>query len=233
MKRVLVTRAAEDAPALARLLAEQGLRPVSVPLVSRAWAIDAVAALGRELPHADWVVATSPVVAELVAIAAPRSWPAARWAAVGPKTAKRATELGFRVTVTTSGTGRDLVAAIGDVAGKVIVLPRGDLADPTLEEALVARQACVRSVTAYENLLPLDASARLAAELPVDATTLMSGSAATRLAELVADRAQLGRIAVIGPSTATAARAAGLDVTGVAPTHTAEAIARLVAEWLR
>lgn len=233
MKRVLVTRAAEDAPALARLIAEQGLRPVVVPLVSRVWAIEALAALGRAVPHADWIVATSPVVAEIVGVAAPQAWPAARWAAVGPKTGKRAAELGFRVGVTTAGTGADLVAGMGDVSGKILVVPRGDLADPGLEASLTARGAIVHAIKAYENQLPPDAASRLTAALPVDATALLSASAATRLAELVTDRTLLGRIAVIGPSTAAAARAAGLLVHGEAPAHTAEDLARLVGEWLR
>jgi uroporphyrinogen-III synthase len=230
---VLVTRAAEDAPALGRLLARAGLRPVAVPLVSRVWAIEGIAALAAAQPSADWIVATSPVVADLIAVAAPRAWPQARWAAVGPKTAGRARDLGFHVAVTTAGTGADLVAALGDVAGRILVIPRGDLADPALERALHARGAIVHAVTAYENLQPPDAARKLAAALPVDATTLMSGSAATRLAALAGDRTLLGKVAAIGPSTAAAARAAGLEVHGEAPAHTAEALVNLVAEWLR
>ncbi len=225
---MLVTRAAEDAPALAHALAMQGLTPVVVPLIRRIWEVDPLADLARSVPAADWVLLTSAAVVDVVALAAPGAWRGARWAAVGAVTARRAEALGYRVAVTTAGVGVDLSAALGDVAGATIVLPRGDLAAEDLPAALRARGATVHEALAYRNAEPADAGARLLAALPVDFVALMSGSAATRLAALVADRERLGRIVAIGPSTADAARRVGLVVHGVATIHTSDGIAALI-----
>ena len=227
--RVLVTRAAEDAPALAHALAMQGLAPVVVPLIRRIWEVDPLAELARAVPVADWVLLTSAAVMDAVALAAPGAWRGARWAAVGAVTARRADALGYPVAVTTAGVGVDLSAALGELRGATIVLPRGDLAGEDLPAALRARGASVHEALAYRNLEPTDAAARLRSALPVDFVALMSGSAATRLAALVADPGALGQIVASGPSTADAARRAGLTVAGVATVHSADGIAALIA----
>lgn len=230
---MLVTRAAEDAPALAHALAMQGLSPVVVPLIRRLWEVEPLAELARAVPVADWVLLTSAAVADVVALAAPGAWRSARWAAVGAATSRRAEALGYPVAVTTAGVGVDLSAALGEIAGAEIVLPRGDLASEDLPAALRARGATVHEATAYRNAEPRDAAARLVAALPVDFTALMSGSAATRLAALLPDPALAGRIVAIGPSTAEAARKAGLAVEAVAHAHTADGIAALIAAMTR
>jgi uroporphyrinogen-III synthase len=231
--RVLVTRAAEDAEPLVQAIAALGLQPVLVPLITRMWRIDAISDLAAASPDADWVVLTSATVIDVIATAAPHAWAKARFAAVGAQTARRAAALGYRVDVTTAGTGLDLATALGPVQGLKIALPRGDLAGDDLPRFFRRAGAEVLEGLAYENASPHDAQARLLAALPVDATTLLSGSAAQRLAAIVpaGEREKLGRIAVIGPSTRDVAQRAGLPVEATAEPHTAQGVVEIVARW--
>ncbi len=220
--RVLVTRAAEDAPVLSHTLGEAGFLPVEVPAIERIWEIDAVVALAARAPFADVLVITSGTVADVVATAAPAAWRNARVAVVGKATRARVEALGGRVDlVPERATAADLVAALGDLSGALVVWPHGDLAPSTTAEALVAAGAKVETAIAYRNQRPANFDRRIAAALPVQATTLMSGSAASRLAASVpeARRRELGKIVVIGPSTHAVAVEAGLEIHAVASPH--------------
>lgn len=213
--RVLVTRAAEDAGPLSHALHEAGLQPVEVPAIHRLWDVPAVAVFARDNPEVDVVVVTSAAVADVIAAAAPLAWVGARLAAVGPATAARLATLGYVVDVTPQrATARDLLAALGDLSGKVVAWPHGDLAPASTMEELAAVGADVRHVVAYRNLEPPDFARRLGRVLPVAVTTLMSGSAATRVAALVPppERWRLGKVVVVGPSTRSAAVESGLPV---------------------
>jgi uroporphyrinogen-III synthase len=233
MTRVLVTRAAEDAPALAQALVVAGFQPVVVPLATRSWRVLETADVAAANPDADWVLLTSGAVVDVLVAAAPQAWRGARWAAVGAQTARRAVAAGIPVTVTTAGTGVDLAAALGPLDGHRVVLPRGDLADEALPNALRARGATVVSCEVYANALPVGAEERVLAALPVDATTLLSGSAAERLAAIVPrDRWEdLGALAVIGPSTDAAARRCGLPAALHAVSHDVAGVVAALERW--
>ncbi len=221
--RVLVTRALTDAPPLVHALVAAGHAPVVAPLLELRFRVEALARLAADAPRADVVVVTSAAGADAVAIAAPSAWRQARWAAVGPATGQRLREHGLPVHVVPErATALDLVTALGDVEGLTLVMPRGDLAPPEPVERLRASGATVHDVICYENGAPPDAARDLLASLPVDATTLFSGSAAERLAEAVPveRRAALGRIVVVGPSTADVCARVGLPVAAVANPHT-------------
>ncbi len=224
---VLVTRPAEDAPALANALGRAGYAPVIVPLLERRWDLERVFLVAEQHPEPDWVLVTSGTVADLVATAAPGAWRTARWAAVGRATARRLEQLGFRVDVVpASATAVDLVGALVDrgvLEGRKVIYPRADLASSAPLEALRKADAEIVEVVAYRNVAPEGYAGHVARALPVDATTLMSGSAAERLAAAVpptaSHRRALGQIVCIGPSTARAARHAGLTVHAVAHPH--------------
>jgi uroporphyrinogen-III synthase len=119
------------------------------------------------------------------------------------------------------------VVAIGAPTG----CPKADLAGPALGQALQRAGATVHEVVAYENVAPTGYAERLLAALPVRATTLMSGSAAERVAEAVpeARRHELGAVVVIGPSTATVAQARGLTIAAQAAPHTVTGLVAAVA----
>ncbi len=222
--RVLVTRPAEDASGLAHALSRAGFEPVLVPLLMRRWCIDAVAAAADAHAHVDWVIVTSGTAAQILATAAPNRWSDARWAAVGPATAARMQQIGFPVDVVPErATAADLVTALGDLSGQTVLYPRADLASVATRDSLQAAGAELIDIVAYENVPPGGHEARLRSALPVAATTLLSGSAAERLARALpgdAERRRAGRIVCLGPSTAQVAYREGLEVAVVARPHT-------------
>lgn len=220
--RVLVTRAAEDAASLAHALAEAGFQPVEAPAIERLWEIDAVARFAEQTVDADILVVTSGTIADVIATAAPRAWTKATVAAVGPATAARLEALGLPVSVVPErSTAEDLVVALGDLTGAHVVWPHGDLAPRSTLESLERAGATVHAVIAYRNAEPQRFAERLDESLPVDATTVLSGSAARRLARQIpaGERWKLGRVVVIGPTTLQAAREVGLEAHGMANPH--------------
>jgi uroporphyrinogen-III synthase len=122
-----------------------------------------------------------------------------RIAAIGPATADALRSHGLRV---------DLVAETHSQEGLREELPGGTI-------LLAAAEGARRDVL-NADFLPLYRTIELRPVVPrVDLALLMSGSAARALA---ATGARLPILA-IGPQTAAEARAAGLDVVGVAATH--------------
>jgi len=144
----------------------------------------------------DWVVVTSRNGAHELAR---RGVTANRIAAIGPATAEALRAHGLSV---------DLVAATHTQEGLRDELPAGTV---LLAAAEGARQGVLDA-----DFLPLYRTIELRPEMPdADVVLLMSGSAARAFA---AAGAHLPVVA-IGPQTAAAARAAGLDVVAVAATH--------------
>ena len=233
--RVLVTRAAEDAEGLSHLLTVGGYTAVRVPLLLRRWCVEEVALALTTLPAPDLVLVTSAVTADVLAAAAPSALADASFAAVGPATAHQLRQHGLPAhVIPRRATASRLIDALGDVRGRTVFYPRSELASPYVAEVLRQRGATVYDVVAYTNTAPPNHEHQLARALPVAATTLLSGSAARRLAAAVPEerRADLGMIICIGPSTAAVCQAERLPIGAVASTHTVRGVVDTVAEQL-
>jgi hydroxymethylbilane synthase len=219
-KRVVVTRPREQSARLAARLERLGAAVSVVPLVT----IEPVADAALDADEAyDWVVFTS---SNAVAAVGERLCGGlvggARVAAVGPATAAAVRTLGVEpALVPERFSAEALAAALGDLDGSRVLLPQADIADPRLAAGLRARGATVDAVVAYRTVpLQPDAEGVQALE-EADAVLLASGSAARSLAALGA-ALEHGLVVCIGPSTAEAAREAGLGVGLVASEATAE-----------
>ena len=144
----------------------------------------------------DWLVVTSRNGAHELARRGVRT---NRIAAIGPATAEALRSHGLQV---------DLVAATHTQEGLRDELPAGT--------RLLAVAEGARRDVVEADFLPLYRTIELRPEVPdADVALLMSGSAARALATTGA------RVPVValGPQTAAEARAAGLEVLGVAATH--------------
>lgn len=232
--RVLVTRPAEQAAPLANALRDEGAEPVLYPTIEvgppPSWtAFDAAA--GGALSTYSFIVFTSPsaarfavgrrvgLVRELAAPGAPVV------AAVGSETARALTAQGIAVKVVPEDQRQEgLVAAFASVpAGARILFPQAVGGRELLAEALAARGVMVDVVAVSQTVpLPLAASPP-----PFEVATFASPSA---LKAFVAGpgagaRALAGKIvAVIGPTTQTAARAAGIAVDVIPATPSVPAL---------
>ena len=249
-RRVLVTRAEEQAGELIERLRVMGAEPIPCATIRSAPPVDwppLDAAIAR-LSSYDWVIFTSANgVRYFVERATERGCsPAAldrlKVGAVGRATADALARHGIRVDfVPAEYVAESLVAGIGDVAGQRILLPRADLARRTLVDGLAAKGAYVDDVVAYRTLPAEPADCGLlgdvAAPLALDVATFTSASTVRNFVALLGERPAreaLGSalVACIGPVTARAAEEAGLHVDILAQEHTLDGLLRAIITFL-
>jgi uroporphyrinogen-III synthase len=159
-------------------------------------------------------------------------------AAVGPATAKAAAQEGLHVDyVAKSHTGESLVDELRDsLAGRSVLLPRSNLGDDRVRNALRAAGAHVTEVIAYRTIAPQSMDSGVLGFIrrgEADVIFFASSSAFQNLANSIgsaklAALSQRVRFAAIGPTTAKAIREAGarlaIEVGDLAPSG-AEGIA--------
>jgi uroporphyrinogen III methyltransferase/synthase len=247
-RRVLVTRAPEQAGELVAVLARAGAEAVLAPLIRIAAPIDSSAldaALDR-FAHYDAIVFTSANAVRFTALRAEQRGIAlangsARVICVGPATAQAA--LGAGLPVHRAPPARNDAEAMlaqlladGDVRGRRFLVPRSDLARDVLPDGLRAAGAEVDAVVAYCNAPAEIDRAWLHGELVsgrLDVLTFASPSAARRFcAELdptARAAAERCMVAAIGRVTALALAAEGLPAQVVAQSATAAALVEEIA----
>lgn len=251
-KRVVVTRAPEQAGELAGQLEELGAEVMLLPVVRYEDPEDA-GPLNRaiaDLAGFDWLLFTSQNAVRFflkhrgVIDATPSAGEARmpQVAAVGPATAAMAREAGFDVAFVASRfEGKALASELGErVKGCKVLLPRSDRARADLPALLRANGAAVTEVVAYRTI---DADLRGSVTVEkigagqVDAITFASPSAFHALVRAMGPRFReaAGRMALaaIGPVTAEAMKAEGYPVHVVAEESTAGGLATALADCFR
>jgi uroporphyrinogen-III synthase len=226
-KRVVVTRAREQAGELTRALEHLGAEVILLPAVAFAAPEDS-GPLDRalhELGRFGWVLFTSQNAVRFTAMRLKQLGLAPtvqRVATVGPATAEAARQEGFHVDyVAKEHSAHSLALELRDsVASHSVLLPRSDRADPELATALRESGANVTDVIAYRTIAPETPDPAIldrvrAADFDVaifsspsafeNTDVLLGAGTLCRLAERV-------RCAAIGPTTAKAMRAAGVRV---------------------
>ncbi len=227
-RRVLVTRATSQAQALCDALEAVGAVPVRLPLL-HIEPVDPGADAWHQVPNSHWVVFTSSNGVEQAWNMAPDDARAAlrahaRIAAIGPVTARAATDRGMMVQrIAPKHVAESLAAVLGDTSGQRILWLRGERARDVLPALLHKEGAQVIQLVVYRAVptaLPDDARAIARS---TDLVTLASPSAVERFVE-VAGADFPGPVACIGPITAASAHAHGLRVAAVAETFTTEGL---------
>lgn len=272
--RILNTRPAHEAGALTRQLAELGADVIALPATRVGPpadegplhdALHRLAAGSAIAPAYDWIVFTSAnavhaFFGRLLSLPAQESATQAssgprcdvrclagvRLAAIGPATTRALAGYGLAPDlVPAQGTGKHLAAAMPDVAGKRVLLPRSDQALPDLPAGLAARGAQVAEVVAYsvtaagQPAADPDAQALEAVRAGgIDVALFCSPSALRGVAAMLRgeplDRALSGAaIACIGPTTAAAAQEMGLRASIVPgpEEYTCEGLVAALVKW--
>lgn len=272
--RILNTRPAHEAGALTRQLAELGADVIALPATRVGPpadegplhdALHRLAAGSAIAPAYDWIVFTSAnavhaFFGRLLSLPAQESATQAssgprcdvrclagvRLAAIGPATTRALAGYGLAPDlVPAQGTGKHLAAAMPDVAGKRVLLPRSDQALPDLPAGLVARGAQVAEVVPYsvtaagQPAADPDAQALEAVRAGgIDVALFCSPSALRGVAAMLRgeplDRALSGAaIACIGPTTAAAAQEMGLRASIVPgpEEYTCEGLVAALVKW--
>jgi uroporphyrinogen-III synthase len=245
-KRIVITRAAAQSGELTARLEALGATVLALPAISFRDPDDttdldrAIAGLDRF----DWIVFTSANAARFFARrcgAAGRTPGQGRWprsAAVGPATAGAVAEQGFTVDYTAqqfrgAALGREMAPVL---AGKRVLLPRSDRAGRDLPEALRAAGAEIVEVVAYRTGgMPEETAGGQNPALEalratrVDAVCFFSPSAVDSMIaalghEVMSGVAAQAAMVAIGPVTAAALRAAGLEAGIEAEAATVESV---------
>jgi uroporphyrinogen-III synthase len=219
-RRIVITRPAEHAGPLVRTLEALGAEAVVVPLIAIEPVEDAgeLARLVGRGDH-DWIVFTSANAVRAAGSALSRT--GARLAAVGPVTAAALRELGLTPAfVPERFAATEIAVGLEPLQGARVLLPQSEIAEPLLSDELRRRGAIVDEVEAYRTVERSPPEAERAALESADAILLASGSAARSLAGSGVGRSAL--VVCIGPTTAEAARAAGLSIGLVAEEATAQ-----------
>lgn len=243
-RTVVVTRAREQASALAGRLRELGANVVEIPTIEIQPAADwkpLDAAIAR-LEAFDWLIFTSAngvrgFTQRLDASA--RDWRGlrARICAIGPATAAALAALHLKVDLMPAEyVAESVVAAFEKIPleGARILLPRAAVARDLIPKELEKRGAQVTVVEAYRTV-PAQ-GVEWPESLQPDWIAFTSSSTVENFCELFgADRLQGVRVVSIGPITSATARRLGLDVAAEAEEHTVDGLvhALLAAETRR
>jgi uroporphyrinogen-III synthase len=249
-KRIVITRAPEQAVELRRALESLGAEVLLMPTVSFAPPED-LRALDEALSKLSGFDAILFLSKNAVRYIFDRchelgikSWPGSPpplVAAVGAGTAEAATSQGLRVDYVGKNQGGEaLVRELGNrVAGRKVFLPRSDRGDARLSNALREAGAHVTEVVAYRTAAPAATDSALLDSVrraEVDAIVFASPSAFVNFSDSMGDDnlAQLSaqvQFAAIGITTARAMREAGVHVAIEASEPSAAGLAGAIAEY--
>lgn len=239
-----MTRARDQAPALAAGLSEAGADVVTVPVVLLRPPADGGAAM-REAAAAvragayDWVVLTSANAVErfLPLLGDARDLGRARVAAIGPGTAGALDGRGVAADlVPDRHVAEGLLEAFPrpPPGGARVLLPRAAVGRDVLPDGLRAAGWEVDVVEAYRTARPAVPPDLLARARSADAITFTAASTVAAWDEAAGAGATPPLVACIGPVTAAEAEGRGMRVDVVAETHTVDGlVAALVAEARR
>jgi uroporphyrinogen-III synthase len=239
-RRIVVTRAREQAGELARALAARGADPVLAPVI-RIAPVDNLGALRAALAGLSayrWVVFTSQnavhiVCDRLVAWGlTPRVFGGTSVAAIGTATAEALTQRGITpALVPDEFVGEALAQALiersgGTLSGARVLVPSA--ADPraVLRDGLAAHGARVEVIAVYRTVAAAGDFSALARDLAggrMDAVTFTSSSTVKHFVDLVGRQTATSPkfvSATIGPVTAGTARELGLADVIEAEPHT-------------
>jgi len=248
-RRILVTRAADQAAALTGPLAALGAEPVLCPtiaIVPPPDPADLDAALAG-LPAFDLLILTSvnAVAALFDRLAAAgrdaRALAGVTVVAVGPKTAAAIAAQGIRADLVPADYRAEGVVALlkERVAGKRVLYPRAELARDLIVTELGAAGAEVVAPIAYASAVPAGAAENLAEALTegLDLLTFSASSTVRNFAALL-DTDQLAAaqqvpVAAIGPLTSQTARELGFTVAVEPAASTLDAMVEAIANYFK
>jgi uroporphyrinogen III methyltransferase/synthase len=243
-RRIVVTRAREQADGLAARLRALGAEAIELPTIEIAPASD-YGALDRaiaDLSSYDWLLFTSANGVRFFMERLDRSGRdlralRARICAIGPATRAAVEALHLKVDLMGKEyVAEGLLAAFEpyDLSGARILLPRAAVARDLVPSELRKRGAKVDVVEAYRTVLPAEAAERIRtvfARKP-DVITFTSSSTVQNFVAAAGGASVLDgvRVASIGPITSETARRLGVAVTAQAREFTVDGLLAAICE---
>jgi len=251
-RRVLVTRALEQAGTFAGILEKNGAEVIAFPTIKTvgppSWAeLDKAI---KRLSTYDWAIFTSANGVKYffdrldkLGLDA-RALKGVRICAVGPMTAKAIENLHLKVDLTPGEyVAEGLLAALGKrgIKGKRFLLPRALKAREVLPDEIRSLGGHIDIAPAYRTIRPAKAAGelkKLFEDKEIDAVTFTSSSTVTNFAAMFKKAEIKGlltgvAIACIGPVTADTARELGLRVDVMPEKYTIPAMCKAMADFFK
>jgi uroporphyrinogen III methyltransferase/synthase len=250
-KRILITRAKEQAAEFSAMLAAYGAEPVDAPTIRMVPPAD-WAPVDRaidEIGTYQWVIFTSAngVVRFMTRLRTrgldARCLAGRRLCCIGPRTALELERFGLTAdAIPTDYQAEGLLALLGehDVTNARVLIPRAEVARELLPQELRARGAHVDVVAVYRTILPSSEGQEWHQELVdgrIHVATFTSSSTVRHFVEVLggADQAKLLLkrvvVACIGPITGKTAEEYGLAVSILPDQNTIPALAEAIARY--
>jgi uroporphyrinogen III methyltransferase / synthase len=255
-KRILVTRPKAQAADLVARIEAMGGEAIEAPMI-RIVPPDDFGPLDEACARAgefDWIVFSSVNAVDAFVerlLAGPhdlRALKGVKLCVVGPSTGDRLVRYGLKVDITPEEYRADAVvpamAALGDLNGRKILLPHGDIGREVVADELRKQGAEVVEVIAYRTLIAEAEREgepdiyRMLLERRIDVVTFTSASAVRNFVRVLGDEpaADLLRttvVASIGPVTAEAAAQFKIASTIVPATYTVPALVDAIVDYFQ
>ncbi len=252
-KRIIVTRAREQASDLVEKLTDLGAHCIECPTIKvvppNDWSLldEAI----RNLADYDWIVFTSVNGVRFFFDRLfetgfdARAFGGLRTAAIGPATAGRLFDFGIRTDIIPETFRAESVVAAfekEEIAGKKVLLPRAAEARPVLPVELRKMGAAVDEIITYHTDPDTSGRETLLRELEagrVDLVTFTSSSTVRNFKSLLPEDEDLAglmkgvTVACIGPITAETAQELGFDVHLVAKTYTIDGLCSEINQYFQ
>ena len=252
-KRIVLTRAREQAREFSQLLAAYGAEPIEVPTIQivppASWqAIDGAV---TRLNTYQWLIFTSvngvrPFMDRLRAAGKDaRALANLRLCAIGPRTAQELETYGLTPDIIpTEFQAEGIIAALTDlgVRGSRVLIPRAEVAREILPEQLRELGATVDVIPVYRTISPAVDVASLTQQFHdgrVAVVTFTSSSTVRNFVEVFGGRNAVKSlleevvVACIGPITAGTAEEYGLTVTVMPAENTVPALAEMIVKYFQ
>ncbi|MBI5886333.1 MAG: uroporphyrinogen-III C-methyltransferase [Deltaproteobacteria bacterium] len=251
-RRIVVTRALEQAGAFTALLEAEGAEPVTFPTIKTvappAWKpLDAAI---KRLSSYDWAIFTSvngvKYFFERLRFLGYdlRELKGVKLCAIGPRTEEAIVALGLNVSLTPKEYRAEaIISALGkkSIKGRRFLLARAMQAREILPVEIKRLGGKIDVCPAYKTIRPRKEAGVLKKELAdglIDMVTFTSSSTVTNFAKNFTkqelSRLMAGvKVACIGPITADTARELGLNVDVMPKAYTVPALAEAMAEYYR
>ncbi len=247
-RRILITRAIEQAEELSILLKDYEAEVIAFPTIEivppKDWqSLDKAI---EKINSYDWVIFTSVNGVKFfiqrlrekrftIAVLAKK-----KICAIGPRTQKELEKMGLPIHFRPSEYRAEGIAeglkALG-IQGKKILLPRAREARRILPEALREAGAQVDDVEVYQTVKPAQGKASLAAILKkgIDVVVFTSSSTVRNFIELLPEKTALNgvKVAIISPVTAETAKKYKLDPTIMPAEYTIPSLVQAIVEHFR
>jgi uroporphyrinogen III methyltransferase/synthase len=246
-RRIVVTRAAEDASKLTAGLRVLGAEVIEFPTIATA-PPTSFEQIDRALENAasfDWIIFTSArgvegFVARIRETGRDlRNLGKAAIAAIGPGTAARVKSYGLKVdAMPAEYRAEAVVGAIGEnkLKGMRVLIPRAEIAREILPQMLTKYGAAeVIVAPVYRTVVPITEESARMGELVsaglIDCVTFTSSSTAANFYTMIGDGSTGLKAGVIGPITAATARAHGFEIIAMATEYTIDGLIAALTDY--